>query len=260
MTSLFSNTWMCINCGREACEECFEIISRLTGPTSAQSQSPNSPAPPRSQKERQALANPFFLSCSRKNEHGVQTFTPVTRFVKSELDEAVAEMERLTLDEGGEAPSMSGGHVSMDTGAQQLQPIPASQMDSLFDERVYDDGICALIRDPIPPRVSSTPQGEQLIPTYPVPRYTAESLTEEVFVKQWAKGIPLVVEGLADRLMVSWTPEYFMTKYGNQPCIVVECQTDSNKKVTVREFFDPFGKYEGRTECWKLKVCVMFHN
>lgn len=307
MTSLFSSSWMCRQCGREACEECFETIRRLTSDhpqtanttPSAKGKGSASGVDQRTMKERHAQSNPFFLSCNRKAEHGVHTFVPVTRFVKTELDNAVAEMERLVYGAerrlmGNERrePDSPGRNLErrratddsadMEVDASQVatssrsetdargakgEPIDitddgANQRKELTPEH-YDDGVCTLVKNPIPPQASSVststqhlsslseaPQG---ISTWPVPYYAKESLTESVFAAQWARGTPLVVTGLLDRLKLNWSPEYFMRAYGQQPCIILECQTDANKKVTVSEFFSCFGRYEGRTECWKLK-------
>jgi len=63
----------------------------------------------------------------------------------------------------------------------------------------------------------------------------------------------MVVTGLLPKFKIKWTPEYFMEKYESQGCLILECQTDVNKRITVGEFFSWFGKYDKRTECWKLK-------
>jgi len=78
-------------------------------------------------------------------------------------------------------------------------------------------------------------------------------LSEIMFQSIWAKGEPLVVNNVLPKFKIQWTPEYFVEKYGTQTCLITECQTDSSRRVTVGEFFREFGKYEGRTECWKLK-------
>lgn len=131
---------------------------------------------------------------------------------------------------------------------------------------VYDDGVCTLVSNPIPPSLSTSSvslshsppmSSEPLpVPSWPVPYYTVESLTEQVFAAQWARGTPLIVTGLLERFSLRWTPEYFVNTYGAQPCIIIECESNANKKVTVGEFFSNFGQYEGRTEFWKLKVCL----
>jgi len=78
-------------------------------------------------------------------------------------------------------------------------------------------------------------------------------LTEVEFRKVWSLGAPLVVTGLGEKFGIRWRPEHFREKHGAQNCSIVECQTDASKRVTVGEFFGYFGKYEGRTERWKLK-------
>jgi lysine-specific demethylase 3 len=92
------------------------------------------------------------------------------------------------------------------------------------------------------------------IPCHTPQYFTDEELTEEVFRPIWQRGEPIVVTGLLPKFKIKWTPEYFMEKYESQACLILECQSDLNKRITVGEFFSWFGKYDGRTECWKLKV------
>ena len=74
----------------------------------------------------------------------------------------------------------------------------------------------------------------------------------------WEKGVPLVVNGLLPKFHIQWTPEYSSTNYSTQSCLILECQTEQNKRVTVSEFFSLFGRYEGGRHCWKLKVGFHF--
>jgi len=91
------------------------------------------------------------------------------------------------------------------------------------------------------------------IPSHPTKTYTTSELTDVEFRKVWSLGAPLVVTGLGEKFGIRWRPEHFREKHGAQNCSIVECQTDASKRVTVGEFFGYFGKYEGRTEHWKLK-------
>lgn len=100
-----------------------------------------------------------------------------------------------------------------------------------------------------PPRPSSPDP----IPSWSVSRFTPDELTDAKFEYLWHTGEPLLVEGLLPKFKLQWTPSYFEEKYGQQNCLILECQLDTNKRVTVGNFFSQFGKYEGRTECWKLK-------
>lgn len=296
---------MCRQCGREACEECYQTICRLTSePSPAASSGKNKASAPgqRSIRDRHAAANPFFLSCNRKAEHGVFTFNPVTRFEQGELEDAVREMQRLVnssragtddgasgtreeeggrtdrdhdqedrqsmKDDGPQSPSLSfnGPLNAKNVIASQGPGKTASDINKApsagsLTPDVYDDGICRLLKNPIPPSVAcpgsthvppSCPDDIEP-PTWPVPYYTSDVLTEPIFAAQWARGTPLVVTGL-NRFQLQWTPKYFIDTYGSQACIVLECQTEANKKVTVKEFFSCFGDYTDRKEIWKLKV------
>jgi hypothetical protein len=91
------------------------------------------------------------------------------------------------------------------------------------------------------------------IPSYATGTYTTSELTDAEFRRVWSQGAPLVVTGLGDKFGGRWRPEHFREKHGSQTCSIVECQTDASKRVTLGEFFGYFGKYEGRTETWKLK-------
>jgi lysine-specific demethylase 3 len=98
-----------------------------------------------------------------------------------------------------------------------------------------------------------TPTESSELPFHPTTTIPDSELTDEVFRPLWSRGDPIVVTGILPKFKVQWTPEYFVQKYNSQSCLILECQTDQNKRVTVGEFFSWFGKYEGRVECWKLK-------
>ncbi|KAG0698870.1 hypothetical protein DFH29DRAFT_80552 [Suillus ampliporus] len=93
------------------------------------------------------------------------------------------------------------------------------------------------------------------MPSHPITTMPDSQLMEEVFRPLWAKGDPIVVTELLSKFQIQWPPTYFVQKHNSQSCLILECQSDVNKRVTVGEFFPWFGKYEGRVEveCWKLK-------
>jgi [histone H3]-dimethyl-L-lysine9 demethylase len=91
------------------------------------------------------------------------------------------------------------------------------------------------------------------IPSHSTRTYTTTELTDAEFRRVWPQGAPLVVTGVGDKFGTRWRPDHFRDKHGSQTCSIVECQTDASKRVTVGEFFGYFGKYEGRTDHWKLK-------
>ena len=260
---------MCRLCGREACQECFDQVRELT--TDRVGADEAEIAALQARREKHAHVNPFFLSCTRRNEHRARDFSPMSRFSKDELSQAIAEMDALlatldvdalkTLDdldpalEEQKASNAVNGHASHNSSS-------SSSGSDAGPSRVNGDS-----SDPTTPRDPSsfsTPSGSASLvqvstgasptPSHPVQYFTEPEMTEEVFRRVWVKGLPLVVTGLLHKFQLQWTPEYFKTKYGTQSCLILECQTDRNNRVTVGEFFSWFGNYEGRHDCWKLKV------
>lgn len=92
-------------------------------------------------------------------------------------------------------------------------------------------------------------------PFHPTVTFSDSTLTEETFRQVWVEGRPLVVKGVLDKFHIKWTPQYFIEKYGDHGCTVVDCVTDIRREVTVGWFFGLFGKYGERDDSrvWKLK-------
>lgn len=106
MTSIFSSSWMCRLCGREACSECFAKVRELTQYRPGASDSEI--AALQAKRESHAHTNPFFLSCTRRNEHQYSDFSPMSRFDKAELEGVIESMEKLLQEETvqASAPAM----------------------------------------------------------------------------------------------------------------------------------------------------------
>lgn len=259
MTSIFSCSWMCRLCGREACAECFEQVKELTIDKPDASEADI--AELQARREKHAHINPFFLSCTRRNEHRAMDFSPMTRFSKSELSQAIADMEadgaekdEDTPPEGDATDSTLGELVDPSASAEHKEPTSGGDSSIGFtgDGSVDISSFSSAV--PAPPLPSTNHQ----TPSHPTRYFSDGELTEDVFRRVWHKGDPLVVTGIMDKFKVQWTPEYFRTKYGQQSCLILECQTDTNKRVTVGDFFSWFGGYPGRRECWKLKVRIVY--
>ncbi|KAI0689322.1 hypothetical protein C8T65DRAFT_588767 [Cerioporus squamosus] len=68
-------------------------------------------------------------------------------------------------------------------------------------------------------------------------------LTLPRFRTMWSCHTPLVVRGIHLDFQVTWTPDYFIQRYGDQPCEVEDCQTGSAQTgYTVGKFFENFGR------------------
>ncbi|KAJ7067853.1 hypothetical protein C8F01DRAFT_1115998 [Mycena amicta] len=243
LTSIFSGSWMCRSCGREACSDCYDQVKRLTSTT---------PMDEREAIELEDLRNrtmhgsPWFLSCAAKSDHGAKNFSPVTRFLKTELETAIHQMETIVRENSPDAqatsrpitPPPSYKDVPRNPGCRNHDAAPLDVAPSPHSS----DSDATLV-------VSSEP-----IPSYEIKRFTDVELTEDVFRHLWARGEPLLVKDVGKKLKHPWTPEFLSANYGTQSCVTIECQTEKSRNTTVKDFFDTFGKYDDRqNECWKVK-------
>ena len=206
---------MCRLCGQEACAECFEQVRALTDNSGAEDADIFEPQAPR---EKHSRKNPFFLACTRRNEHQAKDFSPMTRFYKSELEVVIKEMGELLAIPDPVPPL-----------AEDVE-IPDPDMKMTRDDQIGS------------------------LPSRYIPTFKREDLSYNAFTKLWAQERPLVVTGSLPRFKISWTPEYFIKNHSLEGCLVTECGLGVEKLITAGKFFKEFGKYEGRTDCWKLKV------
>ncbi|KIY45127.1 hypothetical protein FISHEDRAFT_49906 [Fistulina hepatica ATCC 64428] len=229
MTSIFSGSWMCRVCGREACGDCFQQIMRLSF------EQPDI-ALLGKEKARHVLYNPTFLSCSKRHDHYATSFSPVTRFHSQELETAIAEMElEIAITEiEASVEETSGGSDS--NSAPWFESKLVLPRDAQF---------------PLPPEGTRLPTSA--VPSYVVPRVAMSELDEETFASLWKSGLPLLVEDV--KLQLEWTPNFFLREYGDQTCLIGDCQVDVMRRSTVGEFFSKFGEYASRPSdmCWRLK-------
>lgn len=238
MTSIFSSSWLCRICGREACAECFLKVTDFTNHSPDATQEEISAAQVR--RERHAHINPSFLSCTRRNEHSAKDFSPMSRFCNEELSKAIEEMEALQ-EQVRSVHIGANGKSKEESTATDSNHHTASAIDvPECTEPAY-----------IPPNLSETTSST---PSHELRRIRDEHLTSAVFDKIWSRGEPFVVTNVLRKFNLQWSPEYFIEKYGKESCLIIECQSDTNKRVTVEQFFGKFGNYEGRKESWKLKV------
>lgn len=262
---------MCRLCGREACAECFEQVKELTEDRPGANEADI--AQLQLKREKHSHSNPFFLACTRRNEHQSKDFSPMSRFCKSELGDAITEMEALlktpdidalpligaidpTLEEFTQTNGDHTSGLSTNGNAPVLLNTSSSSMNQAGTQPESSQNILPSHVAQIDPALTSAAEDIE-IPSYTPQYFTDAELTEDAFRPVWQKGQPIVVTNLLSKFKLQWTPEYFIEKHGSQSCLILECQTDVNKRITVGQFFSWFGKYEGRVECWKLKVVII---
>ncbi|KAJ7047814.1 hypothetical protein C8F04DRAFT_986129 [Mycena alexandri] len=250
LTSIFCCSWMCRVCGREACSDCFKQIKALTIEL-PEGASQNEIDERSALVERQLHLNPGFLSCLKRHDHGANHFSPMTRFARSELETTIQNMERLLLEDGMavDGVSVAGPSGSVETRSNNRSSSPASSDGAPSPSS--DSETTLVPADFSSPVTSGSTLSE--IPSHEIMRFKDSELTEEIFRPLWAMGQPLLITDAGKKLKIDWSPEYFMEEYGSQSCVIIECQTEINKGITVAEFFRDFGNYEGREGCWKLK-------
>ncbi len=138
---------MCRLCGREACSECYAKVRELTQYRAGASDSEI--AALQAKRESHAHTNPFFLSCTRRNEHQFSDFSPMSRFDKAELEGVIESMEKLLQDETVKASVPTVGPSSTKDGASEVpgavvtasEPVCAQRTIygsvSVSDDRTY---------------------------------------------------------------------------------------------------------------------------
>ncbi|KAJ7087277.1 Clavaminate synthase-like protein [Mycena belliarum] len=256
LTSIFSCSWMCRLCGREACAECFEQVKKLTIEPADASEEELTDL--HALRDKHAHANPAFLVCMKKKDHSAQHFLPMSRFSKIELSEVINAMEALSRVTGMPLPDVSvedaaehslQSKPSNGDGAQTPLDAAPSPISNDSDVTMICDGDSPSHPDVVPVASETNPE----IPAHEIQRFRDSDLTEEIFRPLWAQGNPLLITDVGRKLKIDWSPEYFMKKYGTESCLIIECQSEINKRITVAEFFSDFGNYDGRENCWKLK-------
>ena len=260
MTSIFSSSWMCRLCGREACIDCFAYISKVAdGRTAAPAPANSTPLP---QREKSTQRGPYFLPCTKRSQHHPEGFSPVSRFCESELTQVIEDMEAL-LQSSVEEPTRPPEGTEHDL-ISMSPPVSSSSVEQPSSD-VSPPAVSESPDFPAVPvpsssdgakaRAATTASSESTIPSYRTTTLPHEKLTEDTFQRLWSSGDPLIVTGLLPRFRIQWTPEYFSAHYGAEQCTIIECQSEKSKEVSVNEFFSWFDDYKDRHGNWKLKVC-----
>jgi [histone H3]-dimethyl-L-lysine9 demethylase len=140
---------MCRLCGREACAECFAKVRELTQYRPGASDSEI--ATLQAKRESHAHTNPFFLSCTRRNEHQFSDFSPMSRFDKTELEGVIESMEKLLQEDtvilasdpatGPSPPDGVVGGLEAATNTTNLPSSPAKASPSTGGHGPPDDTV-----------------------------------------------------------------------------------------------------------------------
>jgi hypothetical protein len=83
------------------------------------------------------------------------------------------------------------------------------------------------------------------------------NITEDEFACFWRRGQPIVLTGCLEQFQMSWTPDHFIENYGEQQCMLFNCESDQMITSTVGHFFEEFLS-KGPKRPIKLKVSPLF--
>ncbi|RPB25568.1 hypothetical protein L211DRAFT_836288 [Terfezia boudieri ATCC MYA-4762] len=151
---------------------------------------------------------PLIVTCSKRRYHSRDTMVFTTRAAPGEIDSLLSRVDAYTTPEA----------ISANLPPPHPTPISAEPAPAV------DDTLSFL----------------------PVPKIHHENLTQQHFSSHWhhSRGIPLVVTGLRSRFTLPWSPAYFLTHHGHEPCLLNNCGSSNPESSTiegsVRDFFANF--------------------
>ena len=220
-------------------------LDLLAAVVAAQSHLPDtklSPSPPEAKPSTSSPPTPEPLAPDHSAPKSSPILTPpstgdVIPLVK--VENTSYDIEVATTSSTSELVSSPLLPISPSTSASELSQTLKSKSPTLSTKLI----------------ISEDDNDHNTTPFHPTVTFSDSTLTEETFRRVWVEGRPLVVKGVLDKFHIKWTPQYFIEKYGDHGCTVVDCITEVPREVTVGWFFRSFGKYGERDDArvWKLK-------
>lgn len=228
---------MCHDCGRELCGDCHHWLERHND---------DLPTDPTDKVKILRLdPNRRQYLCAFGFRHFTRDLIPVSRFDVVQLDDIITRMTSIVAETITDVKPLD----YLPNDAANLANFPGNFPTVSVGKELP------------PPQYNLVyPADPSGVPSFVMKTFAHEDFTEDIFRPLWAKGDPIVVTGLLHRFDIEWTPEYFIEKYGDVECQIVDCQSEKAHDTEVGQFFKKFGKYENRKTCWKLKVRAVFRS
>ncbi|KIM21613.1 hypothetical protein M408DRAFT_101995 [Serendipita vermifera MAFF 305830] len=248
LTSVFSTSFLCTECGREFCLECYASLE--------------------SAEEGPALLHQKLTLCGNAKlglTHGPKSFLPVSRLEIRELDDNIEEMKELlgNLDTKVVSCDQMSATSEHEVFTQVMEELPSAQ--EIPTSRSSSSSLTSLssrsgsgssspildtsdIATATHALVESVLEDPARVDSLESQTLHHSNLGEELFQSIWKKGKTIVVTGLLDKMAIKWTPEYFIQHYGDNLCAITNCDTEMVHQSDVSSFFSQFGDYPNRSE------------
>ncbi|KAH7332919.1 hypothetical protein B0J17DRAFT_676934 [Rhizoctonia solani] len=287
VTSMFSSCHMCTRCGRELCGACFQRVEEMCPPGTPLEYSGSASKDRQLHKYRACswgrvfhLPNDFQPVTRFSRQELEQTVGDMESIIEKSKS-APAPREGSTSrtaqaqiakwasrvptwnptspHASTEPPALSSAGSSRDVSSSRgtpdpqlpTMPIIASPTMSPTHEDQFSPEI-----GPLPGKRPVVSHHGRLdpasVPSHPVHHFS-KTLLEENFKPLWARGEAIVVQDLLSQFELNWSPEYFIAEYGEQRCMVVNCEDNKDREMVVRDFFELFGKADREAGILKLK-------
>ncbi|CAE6511592.1 unnamed protein product [Rhizoctonia solani] len=288
VTSVFSSCHMCTRCGRELCGACFQRVEDMCPPGTPLEYSGSAskdrqlhkyracswgrvfhlPADfhPVTRFSRKELENTVTDMQSLIKESGKSASAPgegsTSRTAQAQITNwasRVPPWNPTSPHASTEPPALSSAGSSRDVSSSRGTPDPQLPTMPIIASPTmsptHDDQFSPEV-GPLPGKRPIVSHHGRLdpasVPSHPVHHFS-KTLSEEDFKPLWARGEAIVVQDLLSRFELSWTPEYFINEYGEQRCMVVNCEDNKDMEMMVKDFFEMFGKADRKTGILKLK-------
>jgi hypothetical protein len=81
-----------------------------------------------------------------------------------------------------------------------------------------------------------------------------QNVVPQDLMERWSEGYPLVLRG--SKIQGNWGPDYWISRFGQEPVMLENCETGELIPSTVAEFLSTYNTEVLRAGVWKLKVQI----
>ncbi|EJU06109.1 hypothetical protein DACRYDRAFT_19407 [Dacryopinax primogenitus] len=254
-TSLAAGAWYCKECGSELCFQCFQELASLDHSHDGIGDEGRPQLKTFEITDREKRLMRCKASRASTTPHYVSDFIPITPWTPPELQLHIQQMRALVSPTGEPTGSITSAYTCK-ADALETPSISIASM------RVPISTI--VDTEDLKPAVANSIEGNDVnwqgpidpsgVGSLPLHQFHHQDITEAQFHEIWRHGEPVVIADVLDRAKIPWSPTYFMDKYGETKCLVVDCNDDRGipTESTVKEFFQRMGT--GATEVPVLKL------